>query len=150
MPKVWYGRNMTFKYDGYNWLVRLEKDELLVENLIKLVRAENIRGAWVSGLGAVQWAELGFYNLETQEYVWKKLDQELEITSLQGNIAWAGDKPVLHVHGSFSDQNMQAFGGHVKELQVGGTCEVLLHHWYEQQGLHRILDEATGLTLLNP
>lgn len=140
---------MKYRFDGYNWLVRFDRGEKLVEGLTKLIRDENIRGAWVVGLGAAESAELGYYNLDTKAYEWKKLEQLLEITSLQGNVAWDGDQPVLHLHGSFSDHELKAFGGHIKELQVGGTCEVLLHRWYEQEGLHRTQDTTTGLKLLD-
>lgn len=139
---------MTFQFDGYNWLVRLEKGEQLVEQLTKLIKEQNVTGAWISGLGAAMWAELGFYDLEKQEYVWKRIDGPIEITSLQGNVAWQDDKPALHIHGSFSDREMQALGGHVKELEIAGTCEVLLHRWYKQ-GLSRSPDKNTGLNLLN-
>lgn len=138
---------MTYKFDGFNWLVRLEKGELLVENLTKLVKQEKVSGAWISGVGGAQWAELGFYDLSTKQYRWKKLAQLLEITSLQGSVAWKGDDPVLHIHGTFSDEDMQALGGHVKELEVAGTCEILLHRWYADR-LERAEDPETGLKLL--
>lgn len=139
---------MTFKFDGYNWLARLQKGELLVDQLTKLIQEQNITGAWISGLGAAMWAELGFYDLGKKQYAWKKIGGPIEITSLQGNIAWQDDKPVLHIHGSFSDHEMRAYGGHLKELQVAGACEILLHRWYKE-GLSRALDEDTGLNLLN-
>jgi uncharacterized protein len=143
---------MKYKFDGYNWLVRLERGELLVEQLTQLAKDENITGAWLSGLGAAEWAELGFYNLHSKAYSWKRFDQLMEITSLQGNVAWSAGQqkgePVIHLHGTFSDENMQAFGGHVKELKVGGTCEILLHRWYEGK-LQRSRDSETGLELLN-
>lgn len=123
-----------------------------MENLTALVQEEQIKGAWLSGLGAAMWAELGFFNLEDKTYEWKKLDQVLEIISLEGNIAWedpltAGAEPVIHIHGVFSNRDMNSFGGHVKELEVAGTCEILLHRWY-QGGLRRELDDETGLKLL--
>lgn len=139
---------MKHKFDGYNWLVRLEKGELLSENLLKLVKQENIGGAWLSGLGAVQWVELGYYDLESKQYRWKKIEQLMEITSLQGNVGWEGDEPILHIHGTFSDETMAAHGGHVKDLQVGGTCEILLHRWYDGK-LTRSLDDDSGLKLLD-
>lgn len=138
---------MKLKHDGYNWLIRLEKGELLVENVTKLVKDEQIGGAWISGLGAAQWAELGFYNLTSQVYEWKKFDELMEITSIQGNIAWDGDSPILHMHGTLSDKNMQAYGGHIKELQAGGTVEIFLHRWFQGK-LTRTEDPKTGLKLL--
>ncbi len=139
---------MTHTFDGYNWLVRLDKGERLVETLTEFIKQEKIGGAWVSGLGAAQSAELGFYDLDKQAYNWQKLDQLMEITSIQGNVAWQDDLPVLHLHGTFSDRNLRAFGGHIKELQAGGTVEVLLHRWYKGQ-LNRSMDAATGLNLLD-
>lgn len=138
---------MKYKFDGYNWLVRLDKDELLTQNLLNLAKQENIVGAWLSGLGAAQWVELGFYDLTAGRYLWKKIEKLMEITSLQGNIGWSGHEPVLHIHGTFSDENMAAYGGHVKDLRVGGTCEILLHRWYSGQ-LLRHQDEESGLKLL--
>jgi uncharacterized protein len=139
---------MTYKFDGYNWLVRFDRGEFLVEGLTKLVKRENIQGAWISGLGAAQSAELGFYDLDKKSYRWKRFDQLMEITSIQGNVAWDGDEPVLHMHGTLSDETMQAHGGHIKELQVGGTCEVLLHRWYAD-ALHRVPNSDTGLKILD-
>lgn len=139
---------MTFRFDTYNWLVRLQKGELLVEQLTALIQVQNIESAWISGLGACQWVELGYYDLDKQLYKFKKIQQPLEITNLQGNIAWDGSKPALHIHGSFSDNNMQAYGGHVKELEVGGTCELFLHRWYEGK-ISRVRDAKVGLKLLD-
>ena len=140
---------MTYKYDGYNWLVKLNKGELLVESLLEVVKKEDIKGAWVSGLGGVVWVELGYYDLEGQQYHWQKRDDLPELTGLQGNVAWKDSEPVLHLHGTFSDAQMRGFGGHIKEMAVGGTCEILIHRWYEEAGLTRSEDPETGLVTLN-
>jgi hypothetical protein len=139
---------MTYKFDGFNWLVRLQKGDLLMQSLSEIAKKENIAGAWVMGLGAASWAELGYYHLDKKLYQWKKLDKTLEITSLQGNIGWDGGQPAIHIHGSFSDENMQAFGGHVKELEAAGTVELLLHRWYADK-IQRKPDSGTGLKLLD-
>ncbi|MDB5185581.1 MAG: protein of unknown function superfamily protein [Candidatus Saccharibacteria bacterium] len=139
---------MTSRFDGYNWIVRLSKGELLMESLDSFIKEHNIAGGWVNGLGAAVWAELGFYDLHAQQYNFKKLDQLLEITSLQGNIAWVDNKPFVHLHGTFSNAEMQGLGGHVKELEVGGTCEIYIHTW-EGEPIARVLDAETGLPLLD-
>ena len=138
---------MKYKFDGYNWLVRLEKGEQLIASLTQLVKDEEIKGAWISGLGGSLSVELGFYMLEKQVYNFKVFDQLLEITSLQGNVSWHEGEPKLHIHGSFSDENMQAIGGHVKELTVGGTCEIMLHA--VQADLVRKHNDEIGLDLLD-
>ncbi|MDB5163663.1 MAG: hypothetical protein JWS12_280 [Candidatus Saccharibacteria bacterium] len=101
------------------------------------------------GLGAARWAEIGTYNLETKDYKWQKLDGPLEIISLQGNVAWEGDEPVLHIHGTFSDDKLQTYGGHIKELEISATCEIFMHHWWGEDRLTRLPDDETGLKLLD-
>jgi len=129
-------------------MVRLDKGERLIESLIKLVKQNEINGAWLNGLGAVKWAELGFYDLPNKKYEWSKINRPLEILSLEGNIAWINNEPIIHIHGSFSDDKMQTLGGHVKELEVGGTCEIIINTLNSSE-LLRLHDEDTGLNLLN-
>lgn len=139
---------MNYQYDGFNWMIRLKKGEPLIENLIKFAQKENIRGGWISGIGGALSAQLAFYDLQAKGYEVKEFDKLLEITSLHGNIAWGENGPVVHVHGTFSDANMQSIGGHVKELVVGGTCEIFLHNWFKDK-LTRTHDDETGLPLLD-
>jgi predicted DNA-binding protein with PD1-like motif len=139
---------MNSIFDGYNHTVTLQRGELLITSLTKLIKDKNIQSAWINGLGGVQWAELGFYNLETQQYTWRRFDQLLEITSIQGNIAWQDDEPVIHTHGTFSDSAYNAIGGHIKELEVSGTCELHLHTIFGDH-LSRVHDNQTGLNLLH-
>lgn len=138
---------MKYRCEGDNYLVRVEKGEQLISSLIKLVKDEDIQGAWISGLGGSLSAEIGFYTLDEQAYDFKVFDQLLEITSLQGNVSWLNGEPKLHMHGTFSDENMKAIGGHVKELTVGGTCEIILHTFNTK--LTRTLDDEVGLPLLD-
>jgi predicted DNA-binding protein with PD1-like motif len=139
---------MKYRQDGFNWIVRLERGEKLADTLLGLVREQGIPNCWVSGLGAAQSAELGYYDLEKKEYVWQQVDELLEIVGLQGNITGAGEELKLHLHGTFSRPNLQTIGGHVKDLVVGGTCELFLHKWYGDP-ITRQHDDATGLNVLD-
>jgi len=138
---------MQYIYDGYNYTLRLDRGEPLITTLTKFVKEKQIKTTWVNGLGGASWAELGFYDLNNQQYQWRRFDELLEITALQGNVAWKDDEPVLHIHGTFSNHDYHAIGGHVKELEVGGTCELHLHTIFKE-ALSRSTDPATGLTLL--
>lgn len=139
---------MTFTYDEFNYTLKFEKGEAVVAGLLAFVRDQDLRGGWISGLGGLDWAELGFYDLQTQEYTWTKLEEALELTNLTGNIAWQDNEPALHLHATVSDAAMHARGGHLKEAEVAGTVEVFIHMWDKPQGFTRELDEQTGLNLL--
>lgn len=139
---------MKVRRDAYNWLVRLERGELLSDGLLAAVEQEGIKTGWIMGIGACEWAELGFYDLESKQYQWQKFDEPLEILSLQGNVSLDGEKPMLHIHGMFSGKDYQSVGGHVKDLEVAGTCEIFLHDWFADP-LNRGVDPDTGLKLLD-
>lgn len=139
---------MKYQFDGYNYLVRMNKGEELVECLVSLAKENKIKGAWVSAIGGGQAAELGFYHLDRKEYSWHKVNELVEILSLSGTLAWDGDEPTLHAHAVLSNDQGQTYGGHVKELVVGGTCEVFVHVWNGDQ-LSRTYSEEIGLKLLN-
>jgi predicted DNA-binding protein with PD1-like motif len=139
---------MTHRHDGYNWIVRLSRGEKLIEGLVDLVRRQGLPNCWISGMGGAQALELGFYELDKKTYKWQQFEGLFEIVSLQGNIVGGQGEPQIHIHGSFAGPDFRALGGHVKELTVGGTCELLLHQWYGD-GMMRFLDESTGLNLLD-
>lgn len=140
---------MKFTQDEFNYTLRFEKGELVVEQLLKFVRDKGIRGGWVVGLGGLAWATLGFYDLSSQQYSWTKLEEPLELTNLTGNIAWQDGEPALHLHATVSDASLHASGGHLQECEAAGTVEVFIHRWLSDDGLRRNRDEKTGLNLLD-
>ncbi len=139
---------MKYHKDKTQYIVRLDKGELLIEQLNRLIKKEQIASAWVNGLGGAAWAELGFYDLEKQKYHWKRFDELMEITSLQGNIAVdEAGQTAIHLHGSFARSDMSGVGGHVKDLAVGGTCELRIS--MVSAALVRRKDAEVGLNLLD-
>ncbi|CAN5607372.1 hypothetical protein BH23PAT1_BH23PAT1_4560 [soil metagenome] len=86
--------------------------------------------------------------MNARQYIWKKLDRLLEIVSLHGTLSWDGKEPHAHFHGVVSDEDMRTYGGHVREMEVGGTCELFVHVWNSAK-LKRSDDPETGLKLLD-
>ncbi len=140
---------MKSVFDGYNYTLRFDRGEKLVESLLAFVREQKIKGGWIVGLGGLSEAELGYYNLGFKNYHWKKYQTLLELASLTGNIAWNGDELALHLHATVSDTDMNTYGGHFKEGIVSGTAEIFIHSWLAQEKLKREHDEDTGLNLLD-
>lgn len=128
------------------WTLILEKGELLIESLTDFCKREQITAGWLHGLGAALETELGYYQLDQQRYEFKTLDEVLEIASLHGNIALKDGQPFVHAHVLLSDADLRCYGGHLKELTVGGTCEVNLQ--VESTIWRRIHDETVGLDLI--
>lgn len=139
---------MKYSFDGFNYLVRLDKGEALVASLETFVAETKLPGAWVSGVGAALAATLGFYDLEKKQYDWQDFDGLREVVSLSGNLAFnKKGKLVIHLHGVLGDRDFKTVGGHVKDLTAGATLELFVHRAY--QPTKRVLDETTGLQLLD-
>ncbi len=131
--------------NGY--LLRLAKDELLIESLINFAKQHSVASAWIQGLGAVQWAEMGYYHLEQKEYGWRKVQETMEIVSAQGNISIVEGEPFIHLHGALSGEDFKTLSGHIKEAQIGGTGEFFITTFEEP--MTRTHDEVVGLKLLD-
>lgn len=128
------------------YLLVLHKGEQLVAELTNFCNANKILSGWVSGMGGTTSAELGYYDLDSKQYIYQKLANLRELLSLSGNVSTAGDETILHLHAVVSGDDLTAKGGHLKELTVGGTCEVLIQPFNAE--LKRQVDDATGLNLI--
>lgn len=139
---------MKFRTVSDGYLLVLQKGEDVMSEIVGFCTRNKISAGWLSGLGAVLSAELGFYQLETHEYDFTNFDKELEVVSLTGNISLVDRKPFVHAHVMLSDRDNKAFGGHLKSAIVGGTLE--LHLKVIEPGMSRTHDNSTGLNLLDP
>lgn len=108
-------------------VLKLEKGEELISFILNFCQKNNINSAWFSGLGAADSAKIAFYDLKSKTFVSKNIDKSMEIASLVGNIATLNGKLVSHCHTVLSDREMKTYGGHVEELFIAATCEIILH-----------------------
>ena len=51
---------------------------------------------------------------------------EYELTGLIGNITIKENEPFVHIHTTISDEDCNAFGGHLFSAVVTATCEIML------------------------
>lgn len=139
---------MKYSFDGFNYLVRLDKGEKLTESLERFAAETNIEGAWVSGLGGALAATLGYYDLDKKEYHWQEFDGLREVVSLTGNLARdEAGKLVIHLHGVLGDEHYKTVAGHIKDLTAAATLELFIHRAY--QPTRRTMDTSVGLKTLD-
>ena len=136
---------MKAKKVDFGHILRIEKGEELIATLIAYCKENNIFFGSFALIGATTDIELGFFSLNDKKYHWKNFLGEFEITGGTGNITILEDEPMIHLHATLADENYQTFGGHVKHLIVGATCEVTL--WVSGEKIERKLDEEVGLNL---
>lgn len=127
------------------YFIRLETEEEVMGGLKKLITEERISSAAFTAIGAASEIELGFYDLGKKEYQWKTFSGTYEIIGVMGNVSWMNWEPITHMHGVFSGKDYVAFGGHIRKMIVGASCEIMLVPHDIQ--LERGFDETTGLNL---
>lgn len=137
---------MNYIKKNNSYILKFDQDEKLVQLIEEFVIKHRIKFGWLSGLGACKGAELGFYDLENQDYKWQTFTELSEITNLTGNVSWLKDEPKVHIHITLSDNKFNTYGGHLKELIVGGTVELKLD--LVEHKISRVFDEKTGLNTL--
>ncbi|MDO8269504.1 MAG: DNA-binding protein [Candidatus Levybacteria bacterium] len=137
---------MRYSKKENNYILRLFKGEELISSLLRFCTDTNTPSAYVSGIGSVESAVLGFYHLDKKEYRWKSFEYPMEIVSLTGNITQVESKPFAHIHTVLSDPEFETFGGHMKSSIVGATCEIFI---FPMSTLVRDFNEETGLMLLS-
>ena len=119
----------------------------MVKTLTDFASGEQINNGYFRGIGAVDQLTCGHYKLPEQEYNFTKYNEPLEVVSLTGNIMLKDNEPFVHVHGVFTNTKNEALGGHIKEMRVAVTLEVILTPL--NTNLNRELEESIGLHLIN-
>ena len=117
---------MEFRRFGSAYVIRLDKDEEIIETLRGFCKTNQIRLGWVTGIGAVNRVVLGLFETGPKRYVADELRGDLEITALSGNITTMDGEVYLHLHATVSDVKQQTCGGHLTSAVVSATGELIV------------------------
>lgn len=142
------GSNMwanRYEYKGV-YIGRLCHDSDLLESINKYCDQNNIRVGYVSVLGALKKANLGFYDQQERKYYNIPVDKNLEIVNCYGNISVKDDEPFAHIHLVVSDNTGKTYAGHTMPGCIVFAGEIYIHQ-VQGQDLKRKYDEVTGLPL---
>lgn len=119
---------MEYKRQRNTVIVRVDKGEDIIKELLSLSEKENILFASISRLGAVNDIELGIFDTSEKRYHSKRFTGDFEITLLVGTLSRKNKKPYIHVHMSVGNVLTNEFvGGHLNKAIVGATAEIVLN-----------------------
>ena len=138
---------MEYRIFGKTCVVRIDRGEEVMASLASLCRAEGIRLAAVQGLGASDRAVLCVYDVDKQVYHRQTLTGPMEIASITGTVTEKDGEPYLHLHAVLCDEQLHAHGGHVNEIHIYATCEIVLSLLDGAVG--RKQDAVTGLNVFS-
>lgn len=132
---------------GAGYVLVLQKGENVIESITSFCAAEGIENAHFSAIGAVEFVSCGYYALNERKYYFTQYNELLEVASGTGNVMLKNGAPFVHLHAVFTNTRNEAFGGHVEEMRVGVTLEVMLTPL--PSSLSREHDEDIGLFLIS-
>ena len=139
---------MTYQKVDDGYLVKVFPGEEIVASLLQLAEKEHILGASVTGIGGVKEVEIGYFDLKKNDYVRKKIQENLELVSLLGNFSYIDSKkPFYHLHATLGTRSYKAIAGHLFSAVVSITAEIHLITFSEK--IVRSYDPTFRLNLWN-
>lgn len=127
---------------------KIEPDEDLIDAITKLVKTYNIKAGLLNCIGAFKKFTIGYFDLDKKEYKLETFDENVELVSCLGNIAYKNGKPIIHAHVSVGRPDFSIIGGHLSQpsiISVTGEIYILEIN----KKLNRSLDPQFNLSLLN-
>ncbi len=128
-------------------LLIIKRGEKVIESIMRFCHEHNIVNAELSGLGAVDEIECGYYDLENRVYEMETYQGMFEVVNISANVMRKEEDIFVHMHAVFTDEQNNSFGGHVQEMRVGVTLEVIVRQFHTT--LKREFDDETGLFLVS-
>jgi uncharacterized protein len=138
---------MKFLKMGNKYFVRIDKGEEVIASLKEFCKASGVKLGAIMGVGAADRATIGLFNTITKEYHNIELVGEYEILNLTGSITSKDGEIYLHLHITLGDEEYKAYGGHLNECWISGTCELTIDA--SEGEINRTFDEFSGLYTWN-
>ncbi len=107
---------------------RIMPGEDVKEAVTALVKEKNIKSGLINIIGALGKFTVGYFDLETKEYNFKTYEEDVELVSCMGNIAYKDDEPIIHLHLIVARGDYSLLGGHLGQPSIiSVTGEVYIY-----------------------
>ncbi len=129
-------------------VAKIEPNEDIVDAIKELIKKHNIKSGLLNVIGALKQFTIGYFDIETKEYNFKTFDEDIELISCMGNIAFKDNEPIIHLHVSVGKEDYSIIGGHLSQPSiVSVTAEVYVYEI--TQTITRANDPQFDLSLLD-
>jgi predicted DNA-binding protein with PD1-like motif len=129
------------------FVVILDTGDEILSSLKNFARTKNLADSSFKAIGGLSNVELGWFNWETKKFQTAvKLQEQVELLSLIGDVALKEDEPQVHAHLVIGRQDGTAHGGHLLSATVRPTCEIVITE--SPQHLQKEIDPESGIALI--
>ncbi len=121
---------MEYRKYGEIFYIRMDRDDEIINEILKICEKENIASCTFSGIGGCGHADIQTFIPERGEFEVSQIDGMLELVSLTGNVVTDkhGER-YHHTHAVFAYKNGKEHcivAGHIKSVTVSYTAEIEL------------------------
>lgn len=120
----------------------------VMEPLVDFLREHSIAAGRLSGIGGLSEVTLGYFEWDRKEYQQHRLEEQVELLSLTGDVALADGDPQVHAHVVVGRSDTTVRGGHLLDGVVRPTLELIVED--APAHLRKRHDPETGLALIQP
>ena len=138
---------MEYRKFGDTYIVRMDPGEEILTQLKVFAEQEGVKLASVTALGAVKDFTVGVFDTGAKVYKSNRFQGVYEIVSLVGTINTMNDAFYCHLHMCAADQEGHAFGGHLNEVVISATCELVVTCLPGRTD--RVFSDEVGLNLIS-
>lgn len=140
-------RSKLIADDPKTFALILETGDEVLSSLKAFAHGEHLASSSFKAIGALSKVELGWFNWETKKYQTAvKLQEQVELLSLIGDIALKDDEPQVHAHLVIGRKDGSAHGGHLLSATVRPTCEIVITE--SPKHLQKEIDPESGIALI--
>jgi predicted DNA-binding protein with PD1-like motif len=120
--------------------------EEVVSGLVTFAGEYGLAGSHLTAIGAFSDVTLGYFEWDKKDYKKIRVDEQVEVLVLTGDIALGDMGPKLHAHVVIGKSDGTAHGGHLIEAHVRPTLEVVITE--SPVHLHRRFNRELNLALI--
>lgn len=106
------------------YAVIFAKGDEVMSGLTAFAVREKLTSGWFTAIGALQSAKFGWFDESRKAFRDIKVDHQVELVSLIGDVGLANGTPAIHAHGSVALSDGQLRGGHLLEAVAWPTLEL--------------------------
>jgi uncharacterized protein len=128
-------------------LVLATADEA-IQCLTSFARDHQSHASHFTAIGGFSSAVVGYFDWKKKDYDPIRMDEQLEVLSLMGDITLGQGGPKVHAHVVVGKSDGSAHGGHLLSGVVRPTLEIVLTE--APRYLRRRFDPESGLALIDP
>jgi predicted DNA-binding protein with PD1-like motif len=129
--------------------VILQAGDEVKDALIRFAKAEHVKAASFTAIGAFERATVGWFDIQRKQYRPISIDEQVEMLSCIGDFSLTQEgEPQLHAHVVVGRSDGTTRGGHLLEARVRPTFEAIVSE--SPTYLCRSFDPSSGLSLIDP